>query len=148
MSVCSTIKIAVIRALGIVGLGLALALVGPSGSVNAGTTRTSTLTIDVKWPGEVVVTRPGHRDVVCKWNPRPCVYNIKLQDSTTLSAQLPPKRSGEFQFTGWQAPDVVCEGRTELQSRCKFWMPRGSVRAKASFGPKLDPSDDPWPTGG
>jgi hypothetical protein len=138
--------VVVARALGVLGAGLALTLFSPFGALNAGTTQDSTLTIDLKWPGEVVVKQNGKRVATCTYNAqKACTYNMRRRQETTLNARVPYKYSSDFHFTGWRV--VQCQDGSQLQAICTFTMSRGGVKVIAKFARKSRPGHT-WPSGG
>jgi hypothetical protein len=127
---------------------MVLALVGPFASVNARPSPSSTLTVAGKWPG-VVVVRADKRIGRCTFDKRhgKCTYPAQSRQTLTLVASIRPEAYDEYEFTGWTAAGMRCQGRTILQKECQFSMPSRDVNATARFGIKLDESHD-WPGSG
>jgi hypothetical protein len=136
----------VARALGVLGAGVALALLGPFGVIRAGTTQQSTLVLSGQWPGVVRVLQTGKPAKRCAFTEgrNYCTYVVRRSEQTTLVASVSDEGEDSYKFKGWALTGIRCE-RTELLRRCRFTMPPQTVNATAKFGPKLNETHDPVP---
>jgi hypothetical protein len=134
------------RALSIIGAAAALALVGPSGTMNAGTTQRQSLTIAVNWPASVVLRRAGQATAHCKnWLEKPCPFQVRAAAETKLTAELPYDHADGWRFVGWQG--APCRGGLVLQPVCTFTMPTRALAVRARFARK-ERHGTTFPSGG